>query len=61
MYLSSSILALSLLSGSIATSIGPVANLPVVNKVIAPDGFTRKTVLAGGTYPGPLIKGYMVR
>ncbi|KAJ7923516.1 laccase 2 precursor [Mycena leptocephala] len=59
MYFSSSILALSLLSGSIATSIGPVANLPIVNKVIAPDGFTRKTVLAGGTYPGPLIKGYM--
>ncbi|TFK86664.1 multicopper oxidase [Polyporus arcularius HHB13444] len=38
-------------------SIGPVANLPIVNKVIAPDGFTRDTVLAGGQFPGPLIVG----
>ncbi|KAJ7314461.1 yellow laccase [Mycena albidolilacea] len=59
-----SILALSLplsfLRGAVANSgsIGPIANLPIVNKRIAPDGFTRSTVLAGGTFPGPLIKGF---
>ncbi|KAJ7024838.1 laccase [Mycena alexandri] len=58
MHLSPSILtlALSLLSGSLGASIGPVGNLPIVNKQIAPDGFSRSTVLAGGTFPGPLIK-----
>lgn len=51
--------------------LGPVAQLNIVNKVIAPDGFPRslscvdlayrlvltssRTVLAGGTFPGPLI------
>ncbi|CAL1710152.1 unnamed protein product [Somion occarium] len=38
-------------------AIGPVADLHIVNKNLAPDGFTRPTVLAGGTFPGPLIKG----
>ncbi|TFK71717.1 laccase 5 [Pluteus cervinus] len=41
-----------------ATGVGPVANLPIVNKIIAPDGFNRSTVLAGGTFPGTLIKGF---
>ncbi|KAJ6592231.1 laccase [Mycena vulgaris] len=63
MHFSTPLFALSLLSGSIAstvsTSIGPTANLPIVNKHIAPDGFTRSTVLAGGTFPGALIKGRM--
>ncbi|ETW84726.1 laccse sensu stricto [Heterobasidion irregulare TC 32-1] len=36
-------------------SIGPVADLHIVNKNISPDGFSRDTVLAGGTFPGPLI------
>ncbi|KAH7923707.1 laccase [Leucogyrophana mollusca] len=36
--------------------IGPVTNLTISNKVIAPDGFERSTTLAGGTFPGPLIK-----
>ncbi|KAJ7100474.1 yellow laccase [Mycena epipterygia] len=58
MYFSSSILALSLFSGSLANSLGPIANLPIVNKHIAPDGFSRSTVLAGGTFPGPLITGH---
>ncbi|KAJ7181098.1 laccase [Mycena filopes] len=60
MHLSSSIfaLSLSLLSGSFGATIGPIANLPIVNKVIAPDGFSRSTVLAGGTFPGPLITGF---
>ncbi|KIL62858.1 multicopper oxidase [Amanita muscaria Koide BX008] len=43
-------------------SIGPVADLYVINKVISPDGFSRSAVLAGGTadtatMPGPLITG----
>ncbi|KAJ7625705.1 laccase [Roridomyces roridus] len=38
-----------------ATVLGPVANLPIVNKVIAPDGYKRSAVLAGGQFPGPLI------
>ncbi|KIJ65363.1 multicopper oxidase [Hydnomerulius pinastri MD-312] len=36
--------------------IGAVSELEIVNKVIAPDGYARRTVLAGGTFPGPLIK-----
>jgi hypothetical protein len=36
--------------------IGPVAELPIVNRVIAPDGFERSATLAGGIFPGPLIK-----
>ncbi|KAI0047190.1 multicopper oxidase [Auriscalpium vulgare] len=47
----------SLCVGTLA-AIGPVANLPIVNKVIAPDGFSRSTVLAGGTFPGPLITAH---
>ncbi|KAJ6582106.1 hypothetical protein B0H19DRAFT_1061562 [Mycena capillaripes] len=67
------------LSGSIATSIDPIANLPIVNRQTR--NFERKTltslnrrisqmailarelstVLAGGTFPGPLIKGFKVR
>ncbi|KAJ7491421.1 laccase [Mycena galericulata] len=51
------VLSLSLFSGSLAsTVIGPVGNLPIVNKVIAPDGYRRSTVLAGGVFPGPLIQ-----
>ncbi|KAL4072079.1 laccase [Scleroderma citrinum] len=36
--------------------VGPVTDITIVNKDIAPDGFTRSTVLAGGTFPGPLIQ-----
>nr|AID59409.1 laccase 6 precursor [Cerrena sp. HYB07] len=57
-----SLVALSLSFGTYAfttepLSIGPVADLPIVNKEIAPDGFSRAAVLAGGTFPGPLIIG----
>ncbi|CAL1710149.1 unnamed protein product [Somion occarium] len=38
-------------------AIGPVADLHIVNKDIAPDGVLRPTVLAGGTFPGTLITG----
>ncbi|KAJ7289255.1 yellow laccase [Mycena rebaudengoi] len=55
---SSLLLLLSALTGAFAgNSLGPTADLPIVNKIISPDGFTRSTVLAGGTFPGPLIKG----
>ncbi|CAK5284939.1 unnamed protein product [Mycena citricolor] len=38
--------------------IGPVGYyLEVVNQTIAPDGVPRAAVLAGGTFPGPLITG----
>ncbi|KAJ7740464.1 yellow laccase [Mycena maculata] len=56
MLLSIALLSLSTLSGAYA-AIGPVAPLTIVNKVISPDGFTRNSVLAGGTFPGPLIQG----
>jgi hypothetical protein len=36
-------------------AIGPTANLPIANKIISPDGFKRSSVLAGGTFPGPVI------
>ncbi|KAJ7464321.1 laccase [Mycena galericulata] len=50
------IFALSAFSGTYA-AIGPSANLEIVNKRISPDGYSRSSVLAGGTFPGPLIKG----
>ncbi|KAH9055234.1 laccase [Lactarius vividus] len=48
---------LSILSASVSASIGPGAVLEIVNKNIAPDGFPRQTTLAGGTHPGPIIRG----
>ncbi|KAJ6475006.1 laccase 2 precursor [Mycena vulgaris] len=56
MILSAAFVFLSTLSGAYA-AIGPVATLEIVNKHISPDGFPRSTVLAGGTFPGPLIVG----
>nr|AKE48164.1 laccase A [Pleurotus eryngii var. ferulae] len=41
----------------VEASIGPRGTLNIANKVIQPDGFSRSAVLAGGSYPGPLIKG----
>lgn len=35
--------------------------LNIVNKAISPDGYSRDSVLANGTHPGPLISGYKVR
>lgn len=31
-------------------------NLPIVNEEISPDGFTRNATLAGGVFPGPVIR-----
>lgn len=47
-------------AGGALGAIGPVTDLNIVNKVIAPDGVARDTVLAEGTFPGPLIKGNKV-
>lgn len=41
-----------------ASVMGPVTNLNIVNAEIAPDGFSRGAVLAGGMFPGPLITGW---
>lgn len=37
---------------SAVTVVGPVADLPIVNKVIAPDGFPRSLVLS----PSPVVE-----
>ncbi|KAH9959975.1 laccase [Russula dissimulans] len=47
---------LAVLTAKVSAAIGPVAILPIVNKVIAPDGYRRSASLAGGTFPGPLIR-----
>ncbi|KAA1478071.1 laccase T2 copper depleted [Dentipellis sp. KUC8613] len=40
-----------------AASIGPTTDLRIVNSQIFPDGFLRDSVVAEGTFPGPIIKG----
>jgi iron transport multicopper oxidase len=40
--------------------LGPVTNLTISNAIIAPDGVSRGAVLAGGTFPGPLITAQSV-
>lgn len=49
-------LALCLSTGATA-SVGPDVNLKITNKDITPDGFQRPAILAGGTFPGPIIAG----
>jgi len=51
-------LAVSFSTTANGVSIGPIADLVISNVNITPDGFTRPTVLAGGTFPGPTITGY---
>ncbi|KAF7290856.1 Laccase 1 [Mycena indigotica] len=53
--LTSSFLALALAAPALA-AIGPVTDLTLVNAQVAPDGFTRSAVTAGGTIPGAIIK-----
>ena len=48
------------LVGSVVAGTGPVTTINIVNAHISPDGFTRDAVLAGGTFPGPLITGKKV-
>ncbi len=45
----------------VKAAIGPVADLRITNEDLSPDGFNRTVVVAGGTLPGPLIKGHKVR
>ncbi|KAH8102709.1 laccase [Cristinia sonorae] len=49
-------LALALAMDTLA-AIGPIAELHITDAVISPDGFKRPAVLAGGTFPGPVVKG----
>ncbi|KAF7320625.1 Laccase 1 [Mycena chlorophos] len=48
-------LAVTLANAAAVTTIGPSADLNIVNGIVSPDGFTRDAVLAGGTLPGPVI------
>ncbi len=41
-------------------AIGPATDLLIVNGEVSPDGFSREAVLAGGTFPGPVITGKKV-
>ncbi|KAJ7150798.1 yellow laccase [Mycena filopes] len=52
---STAFVLLATLSATYA-SIGPSGQLVIANKRIAPDGFSRSSVLAGGTFPGPVIR-----
>jgi len=52
---------LAFFAGKVAAAIGPVATLNIANSNISPDGYTRSAVLAGGTFPGPVITGTKVR
>ena len=51
-------LVLSLALSSSA-AIGPVTDLVISNADVSPDGYERAAVLAGETFPGPLITGQM--
>ncbi|KAF9259959.1 laccase [Marasmius fiardii PR-910] len=51
------LLPLTLISCVSAVTIGPVADLVLVNGAVSPDGFNRSAVLPGGTHPGPVIVG----
>ncbi|KAH9059155.1 laccase [Lactarius vividus] len=47
---------LAAVSESVSADIEPLSSLPIVNRDISPDGYNRSSVLAGGTFPGPLIQ-----
>ncbi|KAJ7444487.1 laccase 1 [Mycena latifolia] len=57
MILSTALALVSTLSGTYAATVGPVADLRIVNKVISPDGYSRSAVLVDGLIPGPVIVG----
>ncbi|KAJ7458608.1 laccase [Mycena latifolia] len=50
------LLALGLVSPALA-SVGPTADLTLLNALVSPDGFERSTVAMNGIVPGPLIVG----
>ncbi|KAJ7153885.1 laccase 1 [Mycena crocata] len=51
------LIALGLVSLAGAVSIGPTADIRIINANVSPDGFTRSAVLANGLVPGPTIVG----
>ncbi|KAF9049324.1 laccase [Hymenopellis radicata] len=51
------VVALSVFGAFSRAAIGPTGDLNISNVNLAPDGVPRMTVLAGGTFPGPLITG----
>ncbi|KAJ7457521.1 Cupredoxin [Mycena galericulata] len=55
--ISTALVSLCLLSYVAAATIGPTADLHIVNADVTPDGFTRSAVLANGLLPGPTITG----
>ncbi|KAL0958134.1 hypothetical protein HGRIS_000302 [Hohenbuehelia grisea] len=60
--ISAAFLALALTSQSAISAVTPAkvrdVTLNVANAKLAPDGVLRSTVVANGTYPGPLIKAF---
>jgi iron transport multicopper oxidase len=54
-------LAFTLLLGAVSGQLGPSTTLSITNQNIAPDGFVRSAILAGGSFPGPLITAQPVR
>ncbi|PIL30421.1 transporter [Ganoderma sinense ZZ0214-1] len=52
------VIVLATITRRTSAAIGPIATLPIVNKLIAPDGVPRNAVLADATFPGPVISGY---
>ncbi|KAF8492161.1 laccase B [Russula emetica] len=51
------LLSLLLFLATTSWRLSAAIDLKIVNAQIAPDGFKRSTVLAGSTFPGPLITG----
>jgi len=51
-----SLLASAPLFALAQAAIGPIGLIDVTNAQLAPDGFSRQTVVANGQFPGPLIK-----
>lgn len=39
-----------------SNALGSSAQLSLTNGIVSPDGFSRSAVLAGGSFPGPLIQ-----
>jgi hypothetical protein len=54
------ILAVKVVSQDMAVLFGPNIDLPIANSIIAPDGNERTAVLAGGTFPGPVLFNILV-
>ncbi|KAH8995102.1 Cupredoxin [Lactarius hatsudake] len=61
MGLRSLVVVLAAISGRVRASIGPSIELPIVNALVAPDGFLRSATLAGNTFPDPLIRANKVQ